>query len=240
VLQRPIQSTSDALSVPAGPSFLPYPSRPTSLEEARHFVIPRKRNSDSALTELSDSDSDAPRPKRQRLDLQQKHPLLAVNPNLPPYVATQRSMVVPTPPVMLVSAASPVSEMPQPTPMRGPFLPQGQVQSIDELLGERARAAAALSQLRASLGTGPDVDGNSTSDYINSWQQRLSVIDNQIAEVQMAAPPERFAVSLNPHPLSLCPPLLMQALLPSRPPPGHTRCAPRVCRERGRSEQRRE
>ena len=219
--QRPIQGAS-GLSVPAGPSFWSYPSRPTSLEEPRQSVIPRKRNSDVALTELSDSDSDAPRPKRPRLDFQHKHPLLAVNPNLPPYVTTQRTIVVPNPPVMTAPAGSPGSEMPQPALMQGPSMPQGPVQSINELQGERARAAATLSQLRASLSTGPDVDRDLASGYINVWQQHLSVIDNQIAEMQMAAAPERSAVSPNPHPPFLVPSSAYASVTPELAPPQTT------------------
>lgn len=197
-------------------------SRPTLLEGARQSVIPRKRNSDVALTELSDSDSDAPRPKKPRLDLQHKHPLLAVNPNLPPYVTTQRAIVVPNPPVMTAPTASLGPEMPQRTPVRGPFPPQDPVQSINDLLSERAQAAATLSQLRASLSTEPDIDRNSASDYINAWQQRLSIVDNQIAEVQMAAAPEGFAVSPNPHPPFLVPSSAYTGVTPESAPPETT------------------
>lgn len=77
-----------------------HPSRPTSLQEVRLFDIPRKRNSDVALIELSDSDSDAPRPKKPRLDPQQKHPLL------PPYITGQQTTVVPNPPVTMAPAAT--------------------------------------------------------------------------------------------------------------------------------------
>ena len=189
----------------AGPSFLSHPSWPTSLLEPRQSFIPRKRNSD-ALIELSDSDSDAPRPKKPRLDPQQKHPLLAVNSNLPPYITTQRTMVVPNPPVMAAPAASLGLVMPQPTPMRGPFLPQGPVQSINEILDERIRIANAGSQMRASLSTRPEVDGYSANDQFNAWQLRPSVADNKIAEMQTTAAPERFTVIPNPHPPFLVPP----------------------------------
>ena len=195
-------------------------SRPTLLEGARQSVITRKRNIDVALTELSDSDSDAPRPKKPRLDLQHKHPLLAVNPNLPPYVTKQQAIVVPNPPIMTAPAASPGSEMPQRTPVRGPFPSQGPVQSINDLLSERARAAATLSQLRASLSTEPDRD--LSSDYINAWQQRLFMLDNQIAEVQMAATLEEFTVSPNPHPPLFVPSSAYANVTPELAPPETT------------------
>ena len=115
-------------------------------------------------------------------------------------------MAVPNPPVMTAPAASLGPVMPQPTPMPGPFLPQGPVQSMDEILDERAQIANALSQLRASLSTGPEIDSDLANDHINSWQLRLSVIDNKIAEMQMAAATERPAVVSNPHPTFLVPP----------------------------------
>jgi len=101
-------------------------------------------------------------------------------------------------------------------------MPQGPVQSINELQGERARAAATLSQLRASLSTGPDVDRDLASGYINVWQQHLSVIDNQIAEMQMAAAPERSAVSPNPHPPFLVPSSAYASVTPELAPPQTT------------------
>lgn len=192
-------------------------SRPTSFQEAIQPVIPRKRNAEVALIELSDSDSDAPRPKKPRLDLQQKHPLLAVNRNLPPYITAQPTMVIPDLPVMTVRAASPGPVMPQPTPMPEPFLPQGPVQSIDEILDERTRIANALSQLRASLTTRPEIDRDLVNDHINSWQLSLSVIDNKIAEIQRAATTEGPAVVPNPHP-----PFLMT------PSPGYLSVTPEL------------
>lgn len=173
-----------------------HPSWPTSLHEASQPVIPRKRNSD-ALIELSDSDSDAPRPKKPRLDPQQKHPLLVVNSNLPPYITTQRTMVVPNPPVMTAPAASPSSVMPQPTPMGGPSLPQAPLRSINEILDERARVANDVAQMRAVLSIRPEIDRNLANDQFNAWQPGLSVV----AEMQTAAAPERL-----PRPPFLVPP----------------------------------
>lgn len=203
VLQRPTQAASRALSMPAGPSFLSHPLRPTSPYEARQADNPRKRNSEVALTELSDSDSDVPRSKKPRLDSTQKHPLLAVNPNLPPYITKQQTTVIPNPPVMKAPAASPGSVTSQPAPVRALFPPQGPVQSMNEVLSERAQVAATLHQLRNSLSTRPDIDRNLAN--VNAWQQHLSAIDNQIAEMQMAATPERLGVSPKPHPPALVP-----------------------------------
>jgi hypothetical protein len=150
VLQRSIQGASGALSVPAGPSFLSHPLRPTSLQEARQSDIPRKRNSD-VLTELSDSDSDAPRPKKPRLDPQQKHPLLAVNPNLPPYTTTQQTTVVPNPPVMVAPAASPGSVIH--SPHQCADLPaSGSRQSINE------RSRRTCSSCSYSVPTSPSLE----------------------------------------------------------------------------------
>ena len=115
-------------------------------------------------------------------------------------------MVVPNRPVMTAPAASLGPVMPQPTPMAGPFLPQGPVQSIDAILDEHAQIADVLSQLRAPLSTGPEIDRSLANGHINPRQLRLSVIDDNIAEMQMAAATERFAVVPNPHPPFLVPP----------------------------------
>lgn len=197
MLQRSIQGASRALPVPTGPSFLLHPPRATSPHLARLPVIPRKRNSDVALTELSDTDSDAPRPKKPRLDPSPKHPLLAVNPNLPPYITTQHT-TVPNPP-----AGSPGPVIPQPAPIHVPSLSHGPVQSINEVLNERDRVAACLSELRSSLSTRPDIDRSLVN--INAWQQRLFEIDNQIVEMQMTATPEGLCVPPNLQPPFLVP-----------------------------------
>lgn len=210
MLQHSIQGASRALSVPAGPSLLSHPPRATLPHLARQFDIPRKRSSAVALTELSDSDSDAPRPKKPRLDPPQKHPLLVVNPNLPPYITTQQT-TVPNPPV---PAGSSISVISQPAPVHAPSLPQG---PMNEVLGERARVAATLHELRSSLSTRPDIDRNLAN--INAWQQHLSAIDNQIAEMQMIIAPEGFSVPTNPQPPFLVPISTVSASITPEPGP---------------------
>lgn len=190
-----------------------HPPRATSFHLARQRDNPRKRNSDVALTELSDTDSDAPRPKKPRLDPPQKHPLLSVNPNLPPYIIAQHT-TVPNP---LVPAGSPSSVMSQPLPMHVSSLPQGPVQSVNEVLSERARVATTLYELRSALSTGLDIDKNLAN--INAWQQRLSAIDNQIADMRMTAAPEALGVLPNPHPPFLVPTSTVSGSITPEPGP---------------------
>jgi hypothetical protein len=223
VPQRSNPGVSRTLSGPAELPFLSQLSWPASPRGARQASIPirsRKRNGDAALTELSDSDSDAPRPKKPRLDPLQNRPLLESNRNLPTYTATEPTIVVPNPPVMMAPMGSLGSGAAQPVPIQVPFLPQGPVRSINEVLNERSRVVSTMHQLRGFLNTRPDIDKDVASDHINACQQRLSAIDNQIAEMQMTAAPERLVVPPNPHPPFLVPTSIRASVTPELAPSG--------------------
>lgn len=153
------------------------------------------------------------------MDPPQKHPLLAVNPNLPPDITTQQTTVVLNPLVMEAPAANPDSIISPPAPMHAPSLPQDPVRSINEALGDRAQVAAALFQLGASLSTRPDIDRNMANDLIKA--QRLSAIDD--VEMQMAAAPESLGVPLNPHPPFLVPASYVYASTTPEPGPSEAR-----------------